>query len=207
MKIAVIGASGHLGGAVAREAVSRGHDVTAVARDAPSLDGAAAVSADVLDRAALSGVVAGHDAVIAAVKGEGDTVPDAARALLATLPDAGVTRLVFLGGGGSMLDPSGQRFVDSPSFPEQYKPEALAAAAALDILRASTGAVAWSYASPPPVDLQDGERTGVYRTQAGDHPVVDEDGESRISVTDYASAIVDTVENGSFIRERFTAGY
>ena len=214
MRIAVIGASGHLGGAVAREALSRGHEVTAIARDASrlrKLDGARAIEANVLDVDAMSGLLHGHDAVVAALKArqerERDVVPDAARALLAALPRAEVRRLLFVGGGGSLLSPRGRRFVDSPDFPRQYKGEALAQARALEVLRDSNGAVDWSYASPPPVHLVEGEPTGRYRVRAGDLPIVDGQGESRISVPDYAAAIVDTLESGRFVGARFTAAY
>jgi putative NADH-flavin reductase/pimeloyl-ACP methyl ester carboxylesterase len=212
MSIAVIGASGHLGRAVAREALARGHSVTAIARRASGLGdlaGARATAADARDVDAIARVLADHDAVVAAPKDHDDpnVVPEAARALLAALPAAGVRRLVFLGGGGSLLSPSGRRFVDAPDFPAQYQPEALAAARALEILREANGAVDWSYASPPPVHLADGERTGRYRVRAGDLPIVDAGGESRISVPDYAAAIVDTLERRRFVGERFTAAY
>jgi putative NADH-flavin reductase/pimeloyl-ACP methyl ester carboxylesterase len=214
MKIAVIGASGHLGGAVAREALSRGHEVTAIARATNGLrhlNGARAADADVLNEDGIAAVLAGHDAVVAALKGrdenELDVVPDGVRTLLAVLPRVGVRRLLFVGGGGSLLSSSGERFVDSPDFPQEYKGEALAQAAALDILRRADGVIDWSYASPPPVELVDGERTGRYRVRPGDLPVVDGSGESRISVPDYAAAIVDTLERARFIGERFTAAY
>jgi putative NADH-flavin reductase/pimeloyl-ACP methyl ester carboxylesterase len=214
MRIAVIGASGHLGGAVAREALSRGHEVTAIARDAHGLrdlEGARATEADVLDVDSISRVLAGHDAVVAALKArhesEPDVVPEGARALLAALPRAGVRRLLFLGGGGSLLSPAGERFVDAPDFPELDKADALAGARALEILRDADGDVDWSYASPPPLHLVDGERTGRYRVRAGDLPITDPEGESRITVPDYAAAIVDSVESGSFMGERFTAAY
>ena len=116
-------------------------------------------------------------------------------------------RLLFVGGGGSLEAAPGLRFIDAPEFPPQYREEALAQAAALSILRAAGDAVDWSYASPPPVHLDDGERTGVYRVQAGDGPIVDERGESRITVADFAAALVDELERPAFIRRRFTAAY
>jgi putative NADH-flavin reductase len=175
------------------------------------IDGARRAGGDVLDVEAMTELLAGHDAVVAAVKardeGETDVVPDAARALLDALPRAGVRRLVFLGGGGSLLSPSGQRFVDLPDFPRQYQADALAQVRALETLRGADGAVDWSYASPPPVHLVDGEGTGRYRVRAGDLPITDGEGESRITVPDYAAAIVDTLEGGRFVGARFTAAY
>ena len=214
MRIAVIGATGHLGGAVAREALARGHDVTAIARHVNGLQGlpgARAAEASVLDVDSITSLLADHDAVVAALKAREDseleTVPDGARTLLAALPRAGVRRLLFVGGGGSLLAPSGGRFVDAPDFPGQYRDEALAQTRALEILREADGAVDWSYASPPPVQLVEGERTGRYRVRAGDLPITDAQGESRITIPDYAAAIVDTLESGRFVGARFTAAY
>ncbi|WP_082844129.1 alpha/beta fold hydrolase [Nocardia salmonicida] len=197
MKIAVIGAGGNLGGAVAREAVARGWQVTALGRD----------TMDVTDAASVKNAVAGHDAVVAAIKGEDRLVPRGAATLLEALPLAGVDRLVFLGGGGSLEYAPGQRFVDAPNFPAQYLETARDQTEALEILRASDSPVRWSYVSPPPVHLVPGEATGSYRAEARDTPITDADGESRISVGDYASAIVDALQDGSFVGQRFTVSY
>ncbi|MFD9127976.1 alpha/beta fold hydrolase [Kitasatospora sp. NPDC059571] len=198
LRIAVLGASGHLGGAVATEAVARGHLVTPLGR----------ADADATDPAALAAVLGGHDAVVASPKGGDHLVPRAAAALLEALPKAGVERLLFVGGGGSLEYAPGRRFVDSPDFPPQYLETARDQAQALDVLRAATGTpVVWSYASPPPMHLVPGERTGRYRAEARDTPLADAGDVSRITVGDYASAVVDAIERGSFVRRRFTAAY
>ncbi|WP_084477714.1 alpha/beta fold hydrolase [Nocardia jejuensis] len=197
MKIAVIGARGNLGSVVARAALARGFEVTALDRG----------TVDVTDPASVKDAVAGHDAVVVAIKGADRLVPRGAAALLDALPLAGVDRLVFLGGGGSLQYAPGQRFVDSPDFPDQYLETARDQSEALEIFRASDAPVRWSYVSPPPVHLVPGEATGSYRAEARDTPITDGDGESRISVGDYAHAIVDALERGSFIRERFTVAY
>ncbi|MDT4943946.1 MAG: hypothetical protein QOH14_679 [Pseudonocardiales bacterium] len=214
MKIAVIGVSGWVGGAVAREALSRGHSVTAVAPDASQvhdLPGATVAVGDVLDADSTERVVAGHDAVLTAVTdhrpGHTIIIPKSAEVLLEALPRAGVERLVFAGGGSTLEASPGVRFLDTPGFPESYREEALAHAEALQIFRSYDGPVRWSYASPPPVHLLDGRKSGAYRVQAGDRPVIDSHGESRITVSDYASALVDELERGNFIRQRFTVGY
>jgi putative NADH-flavin reductase len=197
MKIAIIGATGNLGSAVAREATARGHQSTALGSS----------TVDAADPASVKQAVAGHDAVVVSIQGGDRLVPRSARALLEALPLAGVIRLVFLGGGGSLEHAPGHRFVDSPGFPPQYLQTALDQAEALEILRAARTPIAWSYVSPPPVHLVPGEKTGHYRAEARDTPIVDENGESRLSVGDYAAAVVDTLENGSFIRARFTVAY
>lgn len=197
MNLAIVGASGHLGGAIAHEATARGHRVTALGR----------ANADITDPAALKDALAGHDAVVASVKGPDRVVPRGAAALLEALPHAGVHRLVFVGGGGSLHDASGRPFVDAPDFPAEYLETARDQADALDMLRRSTTPVEWSYASPPPMHLVPGEKTGGYRAEATDEPIVGPDGESRISLGDFASAVLDAIEDGSFVRQRFTVGY
>ncbi|AVH21646.1 alpha/beta fold hydrolase [Nocardia cyriacigeorgica] len=197
VKIAVIGASGNLGGAVARAAAARGLQVTPLGRD----------TMDVTDPASITSSVAGHDAVVAAIKGDDRLVPRAAAALLEALPLAGVDRLIFLGGGGSLEYAPGQRFVDSPDFPVQYLQTARDQAEALEIFRGSASSLRWSYVSPPPIHLIPGDATGTYRAQARDTPIGDAGGDSRITVGDYARAIVDALQNGSFIQQRFTVAY
>jgi putative NADH-flavin reductase len=212
VKVTVIGASGWLGGTIAREAIERGHDVTAVGRNAErlsSIEGARQVVADLDDDRSLVEAVAGSDVVVAAVTDRStedrSRIPEAARTLLRVLPEAGVDRLAFVSGGGSLEIAPGVRTVDAPGFPAEYRNEALAQAEALEILRASHS-VEWTYMSPPPHHLVPGEKTGVYRTAAGDSPVINDEGEARITSGDFASAFVDEIENNHFARRRFTAG-
>lgn len=197
MKIAIVGASGILGSAVAAEAASRGHRVTPLGR----------ATTDVSDPAALADAVAGHDAVVVGIKGPDHLVPRSAQALLKALPEAGVPRLVFLGGGGSLEYAPGERYVDAPGFPAEYLETARDQTEALDLLRAARTPVEWTYVSPPPMHLVPGPKTGTFRTEARDTPITDANGESRISVGDFAAAVVDTLEQGTFLQERITVGY
>jgi putative NADH-flavin reductase len=210
MKIAVIGASGWLGGTVLREAVARGHEVTAIARDPSRLpEGVRHVQADATDPQSIGAAVAGNDAVVAAVTDRStpdrSVIPTAAGVLIDALPAAGVKRLIWLGGGGSLQSASGERFVDSPDFPDAYKAEALAQADALARFRAAGDALDWSYLSPPPHHLEAGDKQGGYRVAGGDTPVGGED--DRITAGDFASAAVDELEQPQFVGRRFTAAY
>jgi putative NADH-flavin reductase len=130
----------------------------------------------------------------------------AARALVAAAPKAGVRRIAWMGGGGSLAAPGGGRLVDQPGFPEQYRAEALAQAQALDLFRAAPSDVHWTYLSPPPENLEPGPARAGRRVQAGDEPVVDEHGHSRASSGDLAAAMIDELEQDHFARERFTVG-
>ncbi len=73
MKIAIFGAIGWIGGAVAREAPDRGHIVTAIVRDPARLqlrhERLATMIGDMTDPTRVAAVVAGHDAVAAAIGG------------------------------------------------------------------------------------------------------------------------------------------
>jgi putative NADH-flavin reductase len=212
VRVAVIGASGWLGGAVAREAIGRGHEVTAIGRHASSLadlDGATVVVADLDEPDSVVRAVAGCDVVVSAVTDrtteDRSRIPDTARTLLEVLPRAGVPRLAVVGGGGSLEVEPGVRVVDTPGFPTQYRAEALAQAEALDILRSSDTPIEWTYLSPPPHLLEPGPKTGVYAVAAGDSPVVNSEGESRITAGDFAAVLVDELEQNRFARQRFTA--
>lgn len=214
MRIAVIGATGWLGGAIAQEALARGHEVTAIGRDPSKLAALAhmpAVRADASEPEPLAEAIAGHDVVVASVTDrsgpERGVIPAVTAALIEALPIAGVGRLAMVGGGGSLLDGDGRRLVDAPGFPEQYRAEALAQAQALDLLRASPETLDWTYLSPPPENLAPGEKVGGYTVAGDDHPVTDGEGRSAISSGDLAAAMLDELEHPQFSRRRFTAGY
>lgn len=211
MKLIIFGASGLLGTRLVSEGLLRGHEITAVARDVAPLKARTrpirVASADATDPASVAEVGSGHDAALSAVTqhAQPQMLVDAARGLLEGLGRAGVRRLIVAGGAGSLLVASGQRLVDTPDFPDAYKPEALAAADALDVFRAYEGPVDWSYLSPAAL-LEPGERTGRYRL-GGDELLVAEDGRSRITMEDFAIAMLDEAERPRHVRKRFTAGH
>ncbi|MGI8715424.1 MAG: NAD(P)-dependent oxidoreductase [Solirubrobacteraceae bacterium] len=214
MKLAVIGATGWLGGAIAREALARGHEVTAVGRDAEklaALAGMTGVVADATDSESLAAAIAGHDVAVLSVTdrsgSERSVIPRATQTLIEALPAAGVPRLAMMGGGGSLLNSSGDRLVDQPGFPEEYRTEALAGAEALALLRATPETLDWTYLSPPPADLRPGEKRGGYIIRGDDHPATDAAGHSAIASGDLAAAMVDELEHPQFTRRRFTAAY
>ena len=64
-----------------------------------------------------------------------------------------------------------------------------------------------SIRQPGPSQRRTSTQTGHYRAEARDTPITDEKGESRITVGDYANAVIDTLENESFIHARFTVAY
>ncbi len=124
MRIAVVGASGWLGGTIAREALSRGHQVTAIGRDPERLaavEGAQVATADATDVEAIADAVTGHDVVVSSVTDRSgpdrSIIPRVAEVMIEAVPRAGVPRLAVMGGGGSLLKPDGSRYIDEPGLP------------------------------------------------------------------------------------------
>jgi hypothetical protein len=200
MRILVWGATGAVGSRVTQEAVSRGHDVTAVGRSGP-------IRGDAADPNDVARLSTGHDVVISATRPrpgrEGELV-DAAKGLLIGLRASGV-RLIVVGGAASLIVPGPEvLLVDATDFPADLRPIALACNAQYDVVRAAND-VDWTYASPPAL-LEPGTRTGRYR-KGYDHLVTAVDGSSAISMEDFAVALVDEAERAEHVRQRFTVGY
>jgi len=214
VRIAVIGASGWLGGAIAREALERGHEVTGIGRDPDKLaavPGITPVRADATDPEVLAEAIAGHDIAVSSVTDrrgpDRSVIPASVRSLIEAAPLANVPRIAVVGGGGSLLADDGRRLVDQPGFPDEYKAEALAGAEALELLRAAPETLNWTYVSPPPANLTPGDKRGGYAVSGDDHPVTDDTGRSAITSGDLAAALLDELEHPQFTRRRFTAGY
>lgn len=153
--------------------------------------------------------VAGHDVVIS-VFNPGWTNPDiynlqvkGMRAIIEGVMKAGMKRLLVVGGAGSLEVKPGVQSVDLPEFPAEYKQGALATREALNLLRKEPS-LEWTFLSLS-ADLFPGERTGKFRLGT-DQLLRDANGESRISVRDYAVAMIDEVEKSQHIRQRFTIG-
>ena len=113
-------------------------------------------------------------------------------------------RLLVVGGAGSLyVNPEHTVQVeDLESFPAMFKPLANNMGEALARLRERDDVV-WAYLSPAGDFVADGERTGEYLL-GGEEYFVNDRGESRISYADYAIAMIDEVESGKHIRQRFS---
>lgn len=203
MKVALIGASGHVGSRILAELVRRGHEVTAIVRNPEKVaagDRIRAVKGDVYDRAGLANLLAGHDATISAVHFSANDP----QILIGAVKDSGVPRYLVVGGAGSLEVAPGVKLVETPDFPAAYLDEARKGSAFLDLLKGET-ALNWTFLSPSAL-IQPGERTGKFRL-GSDQLLVDEKGESAISTEDYAIALVDELEQPKHERRRFTVGY
>lgn len=212
MRVLVFGASGNFGAAVARELEARGHQIVAASRHGPA-GHPNAVQADARDADQVALVAVGVDAIVVAVgaRSGGDSddyglhvMLEAARGVTAGARTAGVRRILVVGGAGSLEVKPGLRLIDSPDFPEAWKPHALAQVAALDYYR-SVDDLDWTYLSPAH-EVGPVPRTGHYR-RGGDQLLTDESGHSRVSFDDYAIALVDELEQGRAIRQRISIAH
>lgn len=197
MKIAIYGATGMVGSQVTKEAVDRGHQVTALSRTGTSINGAFGAQADLTDLATFTEVAGKHDVVVITAgpsrTGEPHSIViDAHQAIIDSKPDA---RLLVVGGAGSLFA-GDVRLKDTQGFPAAYLPEAETMTTILEAYEASNG-VDWTVISPAPM-IAPGERTGSYNI-AIDSPA----GES-ISSEDFAIAILDELEAPANKGRRFT---
>ncbi|GAA1921543.1 NAD(P)-dependent oxidoreductase [Streptomyces durmitorensis] len=215
MRITVFGAAGNVGSRVVTEALTRGHEVTAVVRDPARF---AELHPDATHRAGDAGVPqrvaelsAGQDLVVNATRpAPGREAEHAAisRALLAGLARVDGVRLLIVGGAGSLTVPGkpGVLAIDDPDYvPTAWRHIAQASNDQFDAVRTADTEVDWTYLSPPAL-LEPGVRTGTYRLGA-DELIVDAEGSSAISMEDLAVALMDEAERPKHHRTRFTAGY
>jgi putative NADH-flavin reductase len=203
MHVAIIGGSGNIGSQIVTEALSRGHTITAIARHPEKIaarKGVTAGAGDLADEAGLAAVLRGHDAVISSVRFKSFKPAQ----LIGAVKASGVKRLLVVGGAGSLEVKPGVALLDTPEFPAAAKEEAGGGSATLKALKGET-ALEWSFLSPSAV-IGPGERTGKFRL-GGDQLLVGADGKSRISIPDFAIALVDELENPRHLRRRFTVGY
>lgn len=216
MRIAIIGASGNIGSRITQEALSRGHDVTAIVRN-PEKVTEESVSltvkeGDVQRVAEMAGLLKGHDAVVVSYSPgwEPDTDfsqhVEVAQKVLQATKEAGIKRILNVGGAGSLYADAEQgiQLVDTEEFPEAWRGGAAAQRDSLKVYQEEQE-LDWTFLSPA-IIIEPGERTGKFRYNT-ESPVFDERGESRISRQDFAVAVLNELEEPNYIRQRFTVGY
>ena len=213
--IVLIGASGFVGSAILKEALNRGFKVTAVVRHPEKIkienENLKVVKADVSSLEQMYEVCKGADAVISAYN-PGWNNPNIYRETLEvylTIIDgvkkAGINRFLMVGGAGSLFVAPGVRLMDSGNIPENILPGVKALAEFYLKFLKKEKEVDWVFFSPA-ANLHPGVRTGRYRL-GKDDLMVDIDGNSHISVEDYAAAMIDELEHPAHHKTRFTIGY
>lgn len=236
MRIGIIGASGNIGARITDEVLARGHEIIAYTRQGaatrPARDRVQWRDLDVFDQAAVTREITALPAidVVVSTYQPGNAASDladtvrrsiadpagyarAAHALLTALAARPATRLIVVGGAGSLERAPGQAAVDDDArlraalkrlgLPEDYAVAVRGHRDALHAYRRSNRR--WTYVSPAE-DIRAGARTGRFRT-GDDQLLTDAEGHSRISYEDLAIAIADEIEWPRHIQRRFTVAY
>ena len=213
--VVLIGASGFVGTAILNELLNRGHKVTAIVRDPAKVTASnpnlKVVQADVTDTDVLIEASKGKDAVISAYN-PGWKNPNIYEETLKNYPlivdsvkKAGVERLLIVGGAGTLFYAPGKMVMDADDIPAKLLPGIKSLGEFyLNTLRKEND-IDWIFLSPA-ANMTPGERTGKFRI-GKDDLVIDVNGDSNISVEDYAVAMVDELEQKHHHKERFTIGY
>lgn len=163
-----------------------------------------AATGDATKPEALALLLAGHEVVVSAFNPGRDPTGEGTASIIRAVKQVGDARLLVVGGAGSLQVDSGGRLVDQPDFPAAWKEGALKTAAFLDALRAEPD-LDWTFVSPA-AELSSGERRGRYRI-GEDRLLTDEQGASRISLEDYAVAMLDEIEQPRHRRRRISVAY
>ena len=206
MKVGIIAATGKVGSLVLKEAKQRGHEVTAIVRDATKLTDK---SVPVIEKSIFDLTtedVKQFDIVVnafGAPLGEEQAHVDAGHALIEAAKGT-ETRIIVVGGAGSLYVDEAKtvKLIDTPEFPDFVKPTAKGQGGNLEELQ-QTADLKWTFISPSAFFDAEGKRTGSY-TAGKDHLLVNSQGDSYISYADFAIAVVDEIEQANHINERFT---
>ncbi|WFE84762.1 MULTISPECIES: NAD(P)-dependent oxidoreductase [Parabacteroides] len=214
-KIVIIGATGYVGSAILKEALGRGHQVKAIVRNPSKLTlihpNLKVVGGNVTDTDFLSRELAKSDAVISAFNPGWenpkiyDETLEGYGSIICAVRNAGVHRYLMVGGAGSLLVAPGRLLMNEPDVPEKLLPGIRSLAKVYTDLLLPEKSFDWVFLSPA-ANMFPGQRTGKFRL-GKDELVVDEKGDSNISVEDFAVAMIDELEQEKHHQERFTLGY
>lgn len=213
MRITVIGAAGSAGSRIVKEALARGHQVTAAVRSIEQFNQLPNEAVKCLADASLVNdvirVSKGQDLVIAATRpaeGQENDLLKITQSLIDGLTQSSV-RLIAMGGAGSLSvkDKENTLVVDDSRYVSPAWRDIAQACVEQYQLYLASQQVDWSYISPAAM-LVPGIRTGKFRL-GKDELIIDNTGKSEISIEDLAVAIINEAENKNFTQQRFTIGY
>lgn len=214
-KIAIIGATGKIGSRILMELIERSYVITAISRNAFDLPGSTLIigcEGDILDEKVISGHVMAleNEVIISAISPDPNNLESfltATENLIKVAEKAGVKKLITVGGAGSLLLPDGRMLMEKEGFPDFVKPISEIHKRALDLYKNLEGnKFNWINVSPAEI-IEPDEKTGKYRIGTDDKVLFDENGRSFISMEDFASAVVDLIENETIKNQRITVSY
>lgn len=207
MKIAVIGASGNLGGRVARQALEHGHEVVAIQRSEMKPD----------ERVELLGKslfdlkkddVADMDAIISAFGGGFKADPSINKdAFLKYIELAEGTdkHLIAIAGAGSLYTDSSHSMYEyeSEGHPEFLREISRNIKLGIDELQ-KIERMNWTVVCPSRNFDPEGPFTGEYLVGTEGEVIYNEEGNSYVTYDDLAKAMIDIAEQNSYQRMKIT---
>lgn len=207
MKVGVIGAAGKAGKLILKEALDRGHDVTAIVRNASKISesNVSVLEKDIFNLTAAD--LQSFNVVVnafGAPAGQEHLHVEAGKHLIESLKGAPETRLIVVGGAGSLFvdEAKTTRLIDTPEFPKEYYATAFNQGKNLEDLQGASG-VKWTFISPAAFFNPEGKRTGSYQ-KGKDNLILNAKGETYVSYADFAIAVLDEIENPQHMNVRFT---
>jgi uncharacterized protein len=209
MHIVLYGATGHAGSRILTELLSRGHQVTAITRDLAKLapqPNLTIKQGNVDSASAIAARFKGADAVVSAYappQDDTDQLIPVTQNFIEAVKQAHVPRFIYVGGAASLEVAPGITMLDSGHLPAEWQAIAKSHSDALALIRKSD--INWTSFSPAAF-FAPGQRTSKFRL-GKDQLITDAQGNSKVSMEDYAIALVDELEKPQHERQRFTIGY
>ncbi|MCK8522412.1 NAD(P)H-binding protein [Aquimarina sp. D1M17] len=213
MKITIVGAGGNIGKRITAEAAYRNHELHLITSKEVSefqlenTDKVSTEKVDIFNTEQLASVFKNSDVVISSYApphDDTDILIDASKSLVTAAKEAG-TRLIAVGGAGSLKVSDDLLLIDAPNFPEEYKAIAQSHLTVLETVYKPEKNLNWTNVSPSAY-IFEGERTGNFRI-GEDQLISNENGDSSISMEDFAVGVLNEVETPAYSKKRFTIGY
>jgi putative NADH-flavin reductase len=197
VKVFLVGATGRTGKWILKAALARGHEVTALVRDAASrgLDSHPSlrvISGDLFKVEDLAGILAGHEALISALNSA--VVEAGTLRMIEAAQSAGVRRFLGVAGGGILqLDETHLRR-ERPGYPAMFVKSSEGHLRAWRALEASS--LLWTLVCTP--DLIDAPASGLAKQRVDYMP----EGGRSVPCGDVAELLMSELDSPSFSRKR-----
>jgi putative NADH-flavin reductase len=206
MIVTVFGATGLVGRQVVRQALAKNFEVRAFGRNIEQFIDLAdrnknlrAIKGYVFDEHEVFDAVNGSDAVISVLGGSFDgkdkTRSLGLRNIARQMEQAGVKRIIALGGMGGLNADENTLIIDKPDYPAMYLPVGREHQKAFEYLSAC--AVDWTFICAP--DIIDNDANGRYVTNANYLPVPNY---YKISAGNLASFMLSEITDNKYVHQR-----
>lgn len=204
MKLIIFGATGMVGTELVKQALYGGHAVKAFGRNVftealPKDDQLELVQGALFDEGQVLRAIKGCDAVLSSLGGANDGT-DKTRSLgmkniVLQMKQAGVKRIIAIGGLGLLDTEEGTLLMEEEDFPAEHYAVSQEHFKAFEFLKNS--GLDWTFVCPP--NIIAGEPTGIFTTRA-DHPPVDN--KYRINSGDLALFMLKELSQREYVQQR-----